>query len=77
MTMQRRPNNPIAKRKAAVRAHARRGVISVAAGTGGGIALALLAGAWTPLIVGFIIAVAGGGYSWMQIQKIVNHKDNY
>lgn len=76
MTMQPRPNNPIQQRKDQVRKHARNGVISVAAGVGGGLLLAFL---MTPsslfLILGFVIAVVGGGYNAYKVNRIVNHKD--
>lgn len=78
MTMQNRPNNPIEQRKSAVRKYARNGVISVAAGVGGGVALMLLSGGglmW--LILGFVIAVVGGVYNYSKIRNIINHKDNY
>ena len=42
MTMQQRPNNPIAQRKQQVRKHSRNAVISVAGGVGAGVVLGVL-----------------------------------
>ena len=42
MTMQQRPNNPIAQRKQQVRKHSRNAVISVAGGLGAGVVLGVL-----------------------------------
>lgn len=78
MTMQNRPNNPIELRKASVRKNARNGVISVAAGVGGGVLLTLISGGglmW--LILGLVVAVVGGVHYYRKIQKIINHEDNY
>ncbi|WP_293768784.1 hypothetical protein [uncultured Corynebacterium sp.] len=78
MTMQPRPNNPIEKRKQDVRKHSRNAVISVVGGVGGGLLLAWMTTAdWFFLMLGLVVAVVGGAYNWMQIQKIVNHKDQY
>ncbi|MBK4147568.1 hypothetical protein [Corynebacterium macginleyi] len=77
MTMQQRPNNPIAQRKQQVRKHSRNAVISVAGGLGAGVVLGVLSAnfdAW--MIVGLIIAVVGAGYNWLKIRKIVNENHN-
>ena len=77
MTMQRRPNNPIEKRKQAVRTHARNGAIAVVGGVGGGILLGLTVGSFaTWMVLGLVIAVVGGAYNWLKIQKIVNENHN-
>lgn len=77
MTLQPRPNNPIEARKAAVRKYTRDAALWAGGGVAGGIALALLTQSWTILIIGFVIAVAGGFTNWNKVQKIVNHKDEY
>ena len=77
MTMQHRPNNPIERRKQAVRKYTRNAAVSVGGGVVGGIALALLFTSWTWLTLGLVIAVVGGFYNWNKVQKIVNHRDNY
>ncbi|MER0078722.1 hypothetical protein ABRP87_02000 [Corynebacterium sp. KPL2830] len=77
MTMQQRPNNPIAQRKQQVRKHSRNAVISVAGGLGAGVVLGVLSAnlaAWMVLVL--IIAVVGGGYNWLKIRKIVNENHN-
>ena len=77
MTMQQRPNNPIAQRKQQVRKHSRNAVISVAGGLGAGVVLGVLSAnlaAW--MVLGLIIAVVGGAYNWLKIQKIVNENHN-
>ncbi len=78
MTMQNRPHNPIERRKAAVRQYTRNGVISVAAGVGGGVLMTLISGGglmW--LILGLVVAVVGGVHYYRKVQNIINHKDNY
>lgn len=77
MTMQRRPNNPIEQRKLAVRKYTRNAAVSVGVGVVGGVALGLLFTSWTLLILGLVVAVAGGYTNWSKVQKIVNHQDNY
>lgn len=77
MTMQRRPNNPIERRKQAVRKYTRNAAVSVGGGVVGGIALGLLFTSWTWLMLGLVVAVVGGFYNWNKVQKIVNHRDNY
>ena len=77
MTLQPRPNNPIEARKAAVRQYSRNAVLWAGGGVAGGIALGLLMSSWTVLIIGFVVAVAGGLTNWNKVQKIVNHKDQY
>ena len=77
MTMQQRPNNPIAQRKQQVRKHSRNAVVCVVAGLGVGAVLgALSASFWAWMLVGAIVAVVGGGYNWLKIQKIVNENHN-
>ncbi|OFK93501.1 hypothetical protein R3O64_08480 [Corynebacterium hesseae] len=77
MTMQRRPNNPIEQRKQAVRTHARNGAVCVVGGVAGGILLGwALTGFWTCMAIGLIVAVVGGAYNWVKIQKIVNENHN-
>ena len=81
MTLQPRPRNPIEQRKLEVRRHARRGVISVAAGVGGGLALGALSGSLVTLLTTLIffsaIGVLLGYFEYRKIQEIINHKDNY
>ena len=81
MTLQPRPRNPIEQRKLEVRRHARRGVISVAAGVGGGLALGALSGSLVPLLSTLIffsaLGVLLGYFEYRKIQEIINHKDNY
>ncbi|MDU7511854.1 MAG: hypothetical protein E7K57_04125 [Corynebacterium sp.] len=74
MSMQQRPNNPIAQRKQQVRKHSRNAVVCVVAGLGVGAVLGVLSAAsfWAWMLVGAIVAVVGGGYNWLKIQKIVN-----
>lgn len=73
--MQRYPQNPIELRKQAVRRHARNGVVAVAGGVIGGAAMSLLFQTGFFLIVGLIIAVAGGVTAYQRVQRIVNYKD--
>ena len=81
MTLQPRPRNPIEQRKLEVRRHARRGVISVAAGVGGGLALGALSGSLVTLLSTLIffsaLGVLLGYFEYRKIQEIINHKDNY
>ena len=78
MSMQQRPNNPIAQRKQQVRKHSRNAVVCVVAGLGVGAVLGVLSAAsfWAWMLVGAIVAVVGGGYNWLKIQKIVNENHN-
>ena len=81
MTLQPRPRNPIEQRKLEVRRHARRGVISVAAGVGGGLALGALSGSLATLLSTLIffsaLGILLGYFEYRKIQEIINHKDNY
>ena len=77
MTMQNRPHNPIEQRKTAVRQYTRNGVISVAAGVGGGVLMTLISGGLMWLILGLVVAVVGGVHYYRKVQNIINHKDNY
>ena len=77
MTMKPRLNNPIARRKEAVRKYSRNAVLWAGGGVVGGVALGLIASSWSLLILGFVVAVVGGVANWMKVQKIVNHKDEY
>lgn len=81
MTLQPRPRNPIEQRKLEVRRHARRGVISVAAGVGGGLALGALSGSLATLLSTLIffsaLGVLLGYFEYRKIKEIINHKDNY
>lgn len=81
MTLQPRPRNPIEQRKLEVRRHARRGVISVAAGVGGGLALGVLSGSLATLLTTLIffsaLGILLGYFEYRKIQEIINHKDNY
>ena len=78
MSMQQRPNNPIAQRKQQVRKHSRNAVVCVVGGLGVGAVLGVLSAArfWAWMLVGAIVAVVGGGYNWLKIQKIVNENHN-
>lgn len=69
MTIQPYHGNPIERRKQEVRKNARNAALCVGGGLGGGIALALLATSWFWLILGGIVAVAGGGYYWSKVRK--------
>ncbi len=81
MTLQPRPRNPIEQRKLEVRRHARRGVISVVGGVGGGLVLGVLGGSITTFLTTLIffsaIGVLLGYFEYRKIQEIINHKDNY
>lgn len=78
MTLQPRPRNPIEQRKLEVRRHARRGVISVAAGVGGGLVLGVLSGSLLSTLIFFsALGVLLGYFEYRKIQEIINHKDNY
>ncbi|EPD69980.1 hypothetical protein HMPREF1219_00925 [Corynebacterium pyruviciproducens ATCC BAA-1742] len=77
MNMQRYPQNPIERRKQAVRRYSKTGVIGVGGGVVGGLVLSLVAEDFSFLIVGLVIAVVVGIYSWSKVKGIVNHKDNY
>ena len=50
----------------------------VVAGLGVGAVLGVLSAAsfWAWMLVGAIVAVVGGGYNWLKIQKIVNENHN-
>ncbi|WP_306515877.1 hypothetical protein [Corynebacterium sp.] len=78
MSMQPSAQNPIERRKAAVRKYSKNGVISVGAGLGGGLLFAFLfssSGFW--LLLGFVVAVVGGVYNYNKVRKIINHRDSY
>lgn len=77
MSMQQYPRNPIEKRKQDVRKNARNGVISVAGGVGGGVLLWALTGSAVFMVLGLVLAVVGGFYFYNQVQKTINHRDNY
>ena len=81
MTLQPRPRNPIEQRKLEVRRHVRRGVISVAAGVGGGLVLGVLGGSITTFLTTLIffsaLGILLGYFEYRKIQEIINHKDNY
>ena len=78
MTLQPRPRNPIEQRKLEVRRHARRGVISVAAGVGGGLVLGALSGSLLSTLIFFsALGILLGYFEYRKIQEIINHKDNY
>lgn len=78
MTLQPRPRNPIEQRKLEVRRHARRGVISVAAGVGGGLALGVLGPTFMSTFIFFsALGVLLGYFEYRKIKEIINHKDNY
>ncbi|MCK7636675.1 hypothetical protein [Corynebacterium pygosceleis] len=77
MSIEKYPRNPIEQRKQAVRRHARAGVVCVGGGVVGGVVLALVASSWFWLILGLVIAVAGGVYNWRRIQAITGHRDDY
>ena len=60
-----------------MRKYSRNAVLWAGGGVVGGVALGLIAGSWSLLILGFVVAVVGGVANWMKVQKIVNHKDEY
>ncbi|MHA2789328.1 hypothetical protein ACXZ66_09310 [Corynebacterium sp. S7] len=76
MSMQRRNPNPIQSRKDAVRKYSKNAVLWAGGGVVGGIALGLLFGSWTLVIIGFVVAVIGGVVNYNKVQKIIKHKDN-
>ena len=61
-----------------MRKHSRNAVVCVVAGLGVGAVLGVLSAAsfWAWMLVGAIVAVVGGGYNWLKIQKIVNENHN-
>ena len=61
-----------------MRKHSRNAVVCVAGGLGVGAVLGVLSAAsfWAWMLVGAIVAVVGGGYNWLKIQKIVNENHN-
>lgn len=76
MTMIPRPNNPIELRKSQVRRYSRNGVVSIAAGVGGGLALWwLLSPGAIFMVLGLVVAVVGGGYNFLKVNRIINHRD--
>ncbi|PRQ12494.1 hypothetical protein C1Y63_00055 [Corynebacterium sp. 13CS0277] len=77
MTMQQFPHqsNPIERRKQAVRKYTQRGAIYAGTGIVGGIALALIAGSATWLVIGLVVAVVGGGLNYKRVKDIVNYRD--
>lgn len=76
MTMQRRPNNPIKKKKQDVRRYTRNGVVTVGGGIAGGLLLAFVmsGSSWFWLSLGLVVAVVGGVYNWSKVNRIVNEK---
>lgn len=78
MTLQPRPENPIEARKQAVRKYTRNGLLSVGGGVVGGVALGLaFSSFWVWFSLGLVLAVVGGVYNYVQVQKIINHQDPY
>lgn len=75
MTVQHYSNNPIEHRKQEVRRHVKQGALWVGAGLIGGVALMLLSHGYVYMILGAIVAVAGGAVNWMKVSKILNYKD--
>lgn len=76
MTMQRRPNNSIEKKKQDVRRYTRNGVVTVGGGIAGGLLLAFVmsGSSWFWLSLGLVVAVVGGVYNWSKVNRIVNEK---
>ncbi|WP_293950697.1 hypothetical protein [uncultured Corynebacterium sp.] len=77
MSMQQYPRNPIEKRKQDVRKNSRNAAISVVGGVGGGALLWILTSSSFFMVLGLVLAVAGGLYYYSQVKKTINHKDNY
>ncbi|EEI26765.1 MULTISPECIES: hypothetical protein [Corynebacterium] len=77
MSMQRYPQNPIERRKQAVRRYSKNGVLGVSGGVIGGLALWALTEEFSLMVIGLVVAVVIGVYSWTKVRSIVNHKDNY
>lgn len=78
MTMSQRPANPIEARKQAVRKYSRNAVVWSAGSLAVGVVFGLLSthSFFTWLIIGFVVAVISGGYNYMKVRKIVDHKDH-
>lgn len=72
MTMQPRPTFTIADKKAETRRYARNGALTVAGGVGGGLVLSVLMSSSFFLILGCIIAVAGGAYFGLKVKKNIS-----
>ncbi|MFP7364495.1 hypothetical protein SFC07_01740 [Corynebacterium callunae] len=77
MSMQQYPRNPIEKRKQEVRKNSRNAVVSVVGGIGGGALLWLLTGSASIMMLGLIVAVAGGLFFYNKVRKTINEKDHY
>lgn len=75
--MQQYPRNPIEKRKQEVRKNSRNAVVSVVGGIGGGALLWLLTGSASIMMLGLIVAVAGGLFFYNKVRKTINEKDHY
>ncbi len=75
MTLQHHSSNPIEHRKQEVRRYAKQGALWVGGGLVGGLALMLLTQGYVWMILGVIVAVAGGATNWMKVNKILNYKD--
>lgn len=69
-------NNPIELRKQAVRRYSRNTVAYIGGGIGGGLLLTILLTNYTWIILGLIIAVAGGGINALRARRILNHNEN-
>ncbi|WP_151530334.1 MULTISPECIES: hypothetical protein [Corynebacterium] len=74
MSMQRYPNNPVERRKRAVRQYSRNAAIWGIGGTGAAIVSGLIIGSTLAMLV-FICAVAGASYNAWRVNKIINHRD--
>lgn len=60
-----------------MRKYSRNAALWAGGGVVGGIAFGLIFSSWAVLILGFVVAVAGGVTNWNKVQRIVNHKDEY
>ncbi|MBN9643631.1 hypothetical protein ACFSSC_11465 [Corynebacterium mendelii] len=77
MSLQRRPVNPVEKRKRDVRRYSQQAVVGVGSGIVGGVVLGLVAGSWGWFFFGLLCALAIGGVNAWRINKIIRHRDDW
>jgi len=76
MSMQPRPQNPIELKKQQTRRNARNAAVSVVGGVGGGLALWLLLGSSFFLVLGLVVAVAGGVVYGNRVRRAIEPDPN-